>query len=51
MFVSKVLMTLLVIGNGWMGAEWHIGFTVSQRFVAASRLEELLFFNIRLAKF
>ncbi|CAG9983453.1 unnamed protein product, partial [Clonostachys byssicola] len=33
MFVSKVLMTLLVIGNGWMGAEWHIGFTVSQRMV------------------
>lgn len=29
--VSKVFIALLAIGNGWLGAEWHVGFTVAQR--------------------
>ncbi|TDZ99661.1 Thiamine transporter [Colletotrichum sidae] len=33
MILARVLICLLVIGNGWMGAEWHIGFTVSQRII------------------
>ncbi|KAI8677729.1 hypothetical protein NCS55_00490400 [Fusarium keratoplasticum] len=33
MILARVLMVLLVIGNGWMGAEWHIGFSVAQRIV------------------
>ncbi|KAL3424363.1 NCS1 nucleoside transporter [Phlyctema vagabunda] len=33
MIIARVLMSLLIIGNGWLGAEWHIGFTVSQRIV------------------
>lgn len=32
MIIARLLMALLIIGNGWLGAEWHIGFTVSQRF-------------------
>jgi NCS1 family nucleobase:cation symporter-1 len=34
MIIARVIMAVLVIGNGWMGAEWHVGFTVSQRFVS-----------------
>ncbi|KAM5343836.1 hypothetical protein ACJ41O_012373 [Fusarium nematophilum] len=33
MIVARALMVVLVIGNGWMGAEWHIGFAVAQRIV------------------
>ncbi|OLN87567.1 Thiamine transporter [Colletotrichum chlorophyti] len=33
MILARALICLLVIGNGWMGAEWHIGFTVSQRII------------------
>jgi NCS1 family nucleobase:cation symporter-1 len=31
MILSRILIILLVVGNGWMGGEWHIGFSVSQR--------------------
>ncbi|KAH6693409.1 permease for cytosine/purines, uracil, thiamine, allantoin-domain-containing protein [Plectosphaerella plurivora] len=33
MIVSRILIILLVVGNGWMGGEWHIGFSVSQRMI------------------
>ncbi|UQC90027.1 NCS1 nucleoside transporter [Colletotrichum lupini] len=33
MILARALICLLVIGNGWMGSEWHIGFTVSQRII------------------
>ena len=30
--IARVLITLVTIGNGWVGPRWHIGYTVSQRF-------------------
>lgn len=29
--ISRFLMAFLALGNGWIGGEWHIGFTVAQR--------------------
>jgi hypothetical protein len=37
MIIARVLIFFLVTANGWMGSEWHIGFTVSQRFVGCVR--------------
>ena len=33
MIIARVLISSFVIANGWLGAEWHIGFTVAQRSV------------------
>lgn len=33
MIIARVLISSFVIANGWLGAEWHIGFTVAQRYV------------------
>ncbi|KIX05404.1 uncharacterized protein Z518_06276 [Rhinocladiella mackenziei CBS 650.93] len=33
MIIARVVIAFLVIGNGWMGGEWHIGFTVAQRLI------------------
>ena len=35
--VAKFFMVVLALSNGWLGAEWHVGFTVAQRFVSASQ--------------
>lgn len=32
--ISRVFMAFLALGNGWIGGEWHIGFTVAQRFLS-----------------
>lgn len=32
-FLAKVIMISLALGVGWLGAEWHVGFTVSLRSV------------------
>lgn len=29
--IAKVLLTILSLAQGWIGAEWHIGYTISQR--------------------
>ncbi|RVX68775.1 hypothetical protein B0A52_07661 [Exophiala mesophila] len=33
MIIARVLISSFVIANGWLGAEWHIGFTVAQRII------------------
>lgn len=32
MIVARVLIVAFIMSNGWMGGEWHIGFTVAQRY-------------------
>lgn len=32
MIVARVLIVAFIMANGWMGGEWHIGFTIAQRF-------------------
>jgi cytosine/uracil/thiamine/allantoin permease len=31
MILSRFLILALILANGWMGADWHIGFSVAQR--------------------
>lgn len=33
MIIARVLIVAFVVANGWMGGEWHIGFTIAQRYV------------------
>jgi NCS1 family nucleobase:cation symporter-1 len=31
--VAKFLLALLALSQGWLGGEWHVGYTVSQRYL------------------
>ncbi|KAK5062958.1 hypothetical protein LTR84_005034 [Exophiala bonariae] len=33
MIVARVLIVAFIMANGWMGGEWHIGFTIAQRLI------------------
>ncbi|CRK45868.1 hypothetical protein BN1723_006776, partial [Verticillium longisporum] len=37
MIIARILMVALIIGNGWIGGEWHIGFAVHQRMILGMR--------------
>ncbi|KAF3343690.1 Putative serine/threonine-protein kinase [Verticillium dahliae VDG2] len=37
MVIARILMVALIIGNGWIGGEWHIGFAVHQRMILGMR--------------
>jgi hypothetical protein len=43
--ISKVFIAFLAIGNGWIGAEWHISYTVAQRFESSIILSVVLLLN------
>ncbi|PNH46478.1 hypothetical protein VD0004_g1696 [Verticillium dahliae] len=37
MVIARILMVALIVGNGWIGGEWHIGFAVHQRMILGMR--------------
>jgi cytosine/uracil/thiamine/allantoin permease len=43
MIVARVIITALVLINGWMGGEWHIGYSVAQRSVLSDGENALVF--------